>query len=226
MSGAADPTRAATAMAALDAQLIRRSDRVAALFAPPFERSSQDPGYIKAYPPGLRENGGQYTHAATWSIIAFTRLGLGDKAAELFSLINPINHTNTRTGLQRYKGEPYVVAADVYSVAPHVGRAGWTWYTGAAGWLYRSGLEAILGFQLQGDHLWMNPCIPTDWPRFEIAYRYRSARYTIVVLNPDRVSRGVAETSVDGEFLPAGVSRFLLFDDGNTHRVQVTLGAL
>jgi len=224
ISGAANFTRATTAMAALDSQLIRRKDAMALLFTPPFDQDSQEPGYIKAYPPGLRENGGQYTHAAAWSVIAFARLGQGDKAVELFSLLNPINHSNTRTGMQRYKGEPYVVAADVYSVAPHVGRAGWTWYTGAAGWLYRSGLESILGFLLQGDHLSLNPCIPTGWPEFELTYQYRTATYVIVVLNPDGVSRGVAGISVDGEVLPAGESRFLLRDDGVIHQVRVILG--
>jgi cyclic beta-1,2-glucan synthetase len=224
ISGAADLERATTAMAALDSQLIRRSDAIALLFTPPFDRGSQEPGYIKAYPPGLRENGGQYTHAAAWSIIAFAHLGQGGKAVELFSLLNPINHSNTRTGMQRYKGEPYVVAADVYSVAPHVGRAGWTWYTGAAGWLYRSGLESILGFLLQGDHLLLNPCIPTGWPEFELTYKYRTATYVITVINPDGVSSGVAGISVDGESLPAGESRFLLRDDGVIHPVRVTLG--
>ena len=133
ISGAAEPARAARAMAAVDEQLIRRGDGLALLFTPPFDRTPLDPGYIKGYPPGIRENGGQYTHAATWSVIAFAALGDGDKAAELFSLLNPINRASTRAGVQRYKVEPYVVAADVYSVAPHVGRGGWTWYTGSAG---------------------------------------------------------------------------------------------
>ncbi len=150
ISGAAEPARAARAMAAVDEQLVRRSDGLALLFTPPFDRTPLDPGYIKGYPPGIRENGGQYTHAAAWSAIAFAALGDGDKAAELFSLMNPINRTSTRADVQRYKVEPYVVAADVYSVAPHVGRGGWTWYTGSAGWLYRVGIEAILGLRLQG----------------------------------------------------------------------------
>ena len=174
----------------------------------------------------MRENGGQYTHAATWSVIAFARLGQGDKAAQLFSHLNPINHTSTRTGIRRYKVEPYVVAADVYSVAPHVGRGGWTWYTGAAGWLYRAGMEAILGFNLQGDYLFMNPCIPTTWPRFEISFKYRSARYDITVENPAAVSRGVLHTVVDGVRLPEGLSRILLLNDGTTHEVRMTLGVV
>ncbi len=222
LSGAANPARAAQAMAAVDAQLIQRSDGLALLFTPPFDRTPLDPGYIKGYPPGLRENGGQYTHAATWSVIAFAKLGDGDKAAELFALLNPINHTSTRTGLRRYKVEPYVVAADVYSVAPHVGRGGWTWYTGAAGWLYRAGLESILGFQQQGDHLVLRPCIPKSWPSVEISFRYRSARYQIVVENPDSVSSGVIRTLLDGAIVPG--QRIPLRDDGVTHHVQVRLG--
>ena len=142
LSGAATPERAAGAMAALDRQLIRRDDGLALLFAPPFDKTTHDPGYIKGYPPGVRENGGQYTHAATWSVMAFAALGEGDKAAELFSLLNPINHSRTPADAYRYKVEPYVACADVYSTAPHVGRGGWTWYTGSAGWLQRAGSKA------------------------------------------------------------------------------------
>jgi cyclic beta-1,2-glucan synthetase len=224
LSGAADPARAVQAMAAVDELLIRREESLALLFTPPFDKSPHDPGYVKGYPPGLRENGGQYTHAATWSVLAFAKLGQGDKAAELFSLLNPINHTNTRTGLRRYKVEPYVVAADVYSEPPHVGRGGWTWYTGSAGWLYRAGLEGILGFQLRAAELLLSPCIPKGWPRFEIAFRYRSARYDIVVENPDAVSTGIAKLVVDGESLDASRGRVALKDDGAVHEVLVTLG--
>ena len=141
ISGAADPGRAASAMEAVEDQLIRREAGLALLFTPPFDHTPLDPGYIKGYPPGIRENGGQYTHAAAWSVIAFATLGDGDKAADLFSLINPINHSRTRASIQRYKVEPYVIAADVYSEAPHVGRGGWTWYTGSAGWMYRAGID-------------------------------------------------------------------------------------
>ena len=153
MSEAAEPARAAQAMSAVEEHLIRRDAGLALLFTPPFDRTPLDPGYVKGYPPGLRENGGQYTHAAAWSVIAFTMLGQGDQAASLFAMLNPINHSRTRTGLQQYKVEPYAVAADIYSVAPHAGRGGWTWYTGAAGWLYRAGVESILGLRKQGDHL-------------------------------------------------------------------------
>jgi cyclic beta-1,2-glucan synthetase len=224
ISGAAEPERARRAMAAVDQQLIRREERLALLFAPPFDRTLLDPGYVKGYPPGIRENGGQYTHAAAWSVIAFAALGEGEKAAELFSLLNPINHASTRADVQRYKVEPYAVAADVYSVAPHVGRGGWTWYTGSAGWLYRAGLEAILGFRLQGEFLLLDPCIPKAWPGFEIVYQHRSARYEIAVENPQGVSRGVASATLDGKALPEGAARVPLADDGAVHKVRVVLG--
>ena len=212
------------AMKAADEQLIRHEDGLALLFTPPFDKTPLDPGYVKGYPPGLRENGGQYTHAATWSVIAFAKLGQGEKAAELFALLNPINSTSTRTGLRRYKVEPYAVAADVYSVAPHVGRGGWTWYTGSAGWMYRAGIEGILGLHVQGDHLLLTPCIPQDWPGFEMVFKYRSSRYEISVTNPNRVNRGAVRTSVDGVDLATGETRIALLDDGGTHRVEMVLG--
>jgi cyclic beta-1,2-glucan synthetase len=224
ISGAADPARAARAMAAVDEQLINHGDGLALLFTPPFDRTPLDPGYIKGYPPGIRENGGQYNHAATWSVLAFAALGQGDKSAELFSLMNPIKRTSTRADVQRYKVEPYAVAADVYSVAPHAGRGGWTWYTGTAGCLYRAGLEGILGFRLQGAFLLLAPCIPKAWPRFEIVFKYRSARYEIAVENPDGVSCGVASAELDGKALPDGPTRVPLVDDGRAHKVCVILG--
>ncbi len=224
LSGAAEPARARRAMAAVDQLLIRRDEGLALLFTPPFERTPLDPGYIKGYPPGIRENGGQYTHAAAWSVLALAALGEGDKAAALFSLVNPINHTSTRADVQRYKVEPYAVAADVYSVFPHVGRGGWTWYTGSAGWLYRAGIEGILGFHLQRDFLLLDPCIPRAWPGFEIAFGYRSARYEISVENPQGVSRGVASAALDGNALPEGAARVPLVDDGAVHKVRVLLG--
>ncbi len=224
LSGAADPARALRAMAAVDEHLNRGDEGLALLFTPPFDRTPLDPGYIKGYPPGIRENGGQYTHAAAWSVIAFAALGQGDKAAHLFSLLNPINHASTRADVQRYKVEPYVAAADVYSVAPHVGRGGWTWYTGSAGWLYRAGIEAILGFRLQGASLLLAPCIPKEWLGFEIVFRYRSARYEIAVENPHGVNRGVSRVELDGKILTGGTTRVALIDDGGVHQVHVILG--
>jgi cyclic beta-1,2-glucan synthetase len=224
LSGAADPVRARHAMASVDERLVRRGDGLVLLFTPPFDRGPTDPGYIKGYPPGVRENGGQYTHAAVWTMLAFARLGDGDKAAELFSILNPIHHTNTRAAVHRYKVEPYVACADVYAVPPHVGRGGWTWYTGAAGWLYRAGLEGILGFRVQGATLVLDPCIPRAWPSFAIEYRHRSARYQISVENPRAVSRGITRLELDDEPLPAGSASVPLADDGAVHRVRVVLG--
>jgi cyclic beta-1,2-glucan synthetase len=208
----------------VDKYLVRRNDELVLLFTPPFDRSALDPGYIKGYPPGIRENGGQYTHAALWSVLAFAMLGDGDKAGELFSMLNPINHASTRTAVQRYKVEPYVACADIYSTAPHIGRGGWTWYTGSGGWMYRVGLESILGFRLQGATLLIEPCVPKAWPGFEIAFRYRSSRYDIAVENPNGVSRGVVRAELDGEALPGPQARIPLADDGATHHVLVVLG--
>ncbi len=224
ISGAADPARAQRGMAAVDDQLILADERLALLFTPPFDRTTLDPGYIKGYPPGIRENGGQYNHAATWSVVAFAALGQGNKSAEVFSLMNPINRTSTRADVQRYKVEPYAVAADVYSVAPHAGRGGWTWYTGTAGCLYRAGIEAILGFRLQGEFLLLAPCIPREWTRFQIVYHYHSARYEIAVENPRRVNRGVSHVELDGKTLPGDPARIPLADDGLAHKVRVILG--
>src|SRR5438105_13009262 len=198
MSGVAESYRASRAMAAVDQYLIRRGDGLVVVFAPPFDKSKLDPGYVKGYVPGVRENGGQYTHAALWTVIAFAMLGDGDRAGELFGLLNPINHASTRAGLHKYKVEPYVAAADVYAVPPHTGRGGWTWYTGSAGWMYRAALEYILGFKLQGDRLRLDPCIPRGWREFEINYRRGQTAYRIKVENPHALCRGVANVWLDG----------------------------
>jgi cyclic beta-1,2-glucan synthetase len=226
LSGAGDPARRVQAMAALDRQLVHRGDRLVLLFTPPFDKTPLDPGYIKGYPPGIRENGGQYTHASAWSIMGFAALGQGDKAAELFSMVNSINHTATRAGVLRYKVEPYVSAADVYSVAPHVGRGGWTWYTGSAGWLYRAGVESILGLRVQADTLVIDPCIPTAWPEFSMTLRYRGAVYEISVRNPGHVSRGVAAVELDGasQVVADGKARLKFCEDSGVHTILVTLG--
>jgi cyclic beta-1,2-glucan synthetase len=223
ISGAASPDRAARAMAAVERTLIRSGDGLALLFAPPFDKTPLDPGYIKGYPPGVRENGGQYTHAAAWSVMAFAALGEGDKAAGLFSLLNPINHARTRADVHRYKVEPYVVAADVYAMPPHVGRGGWTWYTGSAGWMQRAGVESILGMRIEDAIMHLDPCIPTSWPRFEMSVRWRSARYEILVQNPSGVAQGVLSATVDGTAITERPLRFGLLDDGGVHRVEVTL---
>ncbi len=224
ISGAADPARAVRAMAAADENLIKRDDRLALLFTPPFDKTPLEPGYIKGYPPGIRENGGQYTHAAIWSVQALAKLGDGDKAAELLSLLNPINYARTRATAQRYTVEPYVACADVYSVPPHVGRGGWTWYTGSAGWMYRAGLESILGFIVEGNTLRIDPCVPHAWREFEIAFRHHKTRYEVSVENHADVCRGVARLELDGQVLPHGSTCVTLVDDGVIHRVRVVLG--
>jgi cyclic beta-1,2-glucan synthetase len=223
MSGAAEPGRASRAMAAVDSQLVRRPEGLVLLFTPPFDHTTHDPGYIKGYVPGIRENGGQYSHAAAWTIIAFAALGDGDKAYELFRMLNPITHTSSRANVQRYKVEPYVLAGDVYAEPPHVGKGGWTWYTGSSGWLYRAGLEWILGFRVRGQVLSMDPCIPRNWPGYSITFRYHSATYQISVKNPSGVCRGVVSTSIDGKVF-AGRVNIPLADDRATHQILIVLG--
>jgi cyclic beta-1,2-glucan synthetase len=222
ISGVAEPHRAIRAMAAVDEYLIRRGDGLVLLFTPPFDKSALNPGYIKGYAPGVRENGGQYTHGAVWTMIAFALLGDGDRSGELFSLLNPINHASTRAGLHKYKVEPYVAAGDVYAVPPHTGRGGWTWYTGSSGWMYRAGLESILGFKLRGSSLRIEPCIPRWWHEFEITYRHGETTYEIKVENPLALCRGVASVEVDGE--ARGDGEIKLVDDKGTHKVRVVLG--
>jgi cyclic beta-1,2-glucan synthetase len=224
ISGAGDPIRARRAMAAMHAHLVRTADGVIPLFTPPFDKTLADPGYVKGYPPGIRENGGQYTHAALWSVIAFAMLGDGDKAAELFAMLDPIRHASTRRDVHRYKVEPYVVCADVYAVPPHVGRGGWTWYTGSAGWMYRAGLEWMLGFRVRGTNLSIDPCIKKAWPGFAIEFAHRSARYHITVENPQHVSRGVIAVELDGVAMAAPASGITLVDDGAKHTVRVVMG--
>ena len=222
ISGASDPYRMGRAMAAVEEYLIRRGDGLVILFTPPFDKGSLDPGYIKGYVPGVRENGGQYTHAAIWTLIAYSLLGDGERAGELFSLLNPINHSSTRAGLHKYKVEPYVAVADVYAVPPHTGRGGWTWYTGSAGWMYRAGLESIVGFKLESTRLRIDPCVPPWWRDFEITYRRKGAVYRIRVENPLGVSRGIVSVEVDGDLQADGVIR--LTDDEKTHNVRIIMG--
>ena len=225
ISRAAEPARAARAMEAVDKYLVRRDEKLAMLFTPPFDHPSHDPGYIKGYPPGIRENGGQYTHAAVWTAIAFAMQGDGDKAGELLAMLNPIHHADDPTGMHRYRVEPYVICADVYSMPPHVGRGGWTWYTGSAGWMYRAALEWLLGFRVQGSNLVLAPCIPHGWPGFEIAFRYKSSRYEISIDNPLGVCRGILAAKLDGKMLPADQRSIIpLVDDGQVHQLAVVLG--
>ncbi|MGI8812789.1 MAG: GH36-type glycosyl hydrolase domain-containing protein, partial [Pyrinomonadaceae bacterium] len=224
ISGFADRERAAYAMASVEEYLIRRGDGLVLLFTPPFDTGLLDPGYIKGYLPGVRENGGQYTHAAIWTVIAYTILGDGDRAGELFALLNPINHASTRAGLHKYKVEPYVAAGDVYGIASHLGRGGWTWYTGSAGWMYRSAIENILGFTLIGGKiLQITPCIPRSWREFEMIYRRERTEYHIRVENPTGVCQGIEEMRLDGAVLEK--NEIILSDDEQIHEVKIVLGS-
>ncbi|MGH7224992.1 MAG: GH36-type glycosyl hydrolase domain-containing protein, partial [Gemmataceae bacterium] len=222
ISGAADPERARRAMAAVDEKLVRRDPGMILLFTPPFDKGHLHPGYIKGYLPGIRENGGQYTHASTWAIEAAALLGQGDRAKEYFDLLSPVQHTRTPELVERYKVEPYVVVADIYGHPPHEGRGGWTWYTGSGGWLYRVMLESILGFHLRGDRLRVEPCIPKAWKSFAITFRHRSATYRITVENPHGVERGVKTIAIDGR--KQENRDMVLADDEQTHEVQIVLG--
>jgi cyclic beta-1,2-glucan synthetase len=210
-------------MEAVDKYLVRAEDRLMPLFTPPFVTSAHDPGYIKGYPAGIRENGGQYTHGVLWSIIAFAMMGNGDRAGELFAMLNPINHARTRAEIERYRVEPYVACGDVYSVPPNVGRGGWTWYSGSAAWMYRTAVEFILGIRFSGDTLFISPVIPRRWPQFEAKIRHGSTTYEILVENPAQRSSGVASLSLDGKtFDPsAGIA---LVDDERSHRIRVVMG--
>jgi cyclic beta-1,2-glucan synthetase len=211
-------------MRSVEEYLIRAGDDLVLLLTPPFDKTPLDPGYIKGYPSGIRENGGQYTHAAVWCAIAYAMQGEGDSAGELLRMLNPINRTASRAGVHAYKVEPYVVAADIYSVPPHARRGGWTWYTGSAGWMHRAGVEWMLGIRKRGNTLSIDPCIPREWPGFQVRYRHGTTPYKIDVSNPRNVMRGVVQIVLDGEPLEPVRSIVPLVDDGRTHDVRVVLG--
>lgn len=218
-----DPRRAARAMDAVRAQLVRRDAQEVLLLAPPFDRTPLDPGYIKGYPPGVRENGGQYTHAALWTVIALGQLRLGDEAMELFHMVNPINHMRTPEAIEHYRAEPYAVAADVYAHPMHLGRGGWTWYTGSAAWMYRAAIETLLGLRQSGATFTVAPCIPGTWPAFAINWTIGRTRYRISVVNPEHRCSGVRSVDVDG--VAVDPDAIPMVDDGRTHDVAVVLGA-
>jgi cyclic beta-1,2-glucan synthetase len=222
LSGAVAPQLAERAMDSVRTFLVNRSARVVSLLHPPFDRSAKDPGYIKAYPPGVRENGGQYTHAAAWVVMALARLGSGDEAAEVFHMLNPVNHARHPADVARYRIEPYVLAGDVHGSAAHRGRGGWSWYSGSAGWMYRAGLESILGLRRTGPTFAVDPCIPTAWPGCHISWRHLDTQYEVSVSNPERRCRGVLEATLDGA---ATDHRAIpLVNDGRVHEVAVLLG--
>ncbi len=221
LSGAAPQRLAERAMDGVRTFLLSRGAQVVLLLHPPFDWSAQEPGYIKGYPPGVRENGGQYTHAAAWIVMALARLGSGDEAAEVFHMLNPVNHARHAADAARYRIEPYVLAGDVTSHPAHRGRGGWSWYTGSAGWMYRAGVESILGLRRAGTTFAVDPCIPSAWPEYQIAWRFGGTRYDITVTNPDRRCRGVREATLDG--VATDHLAIPLVDDGRVHDVRVIL---
>ena len=222
LSGAGDPEHAKQAMEAVANRLVRLEDQLVLLLAPPFDQTARDPGYIKGYPPGIRENGAQYTHAALWVVWAFAELGQGERAEALFRLLNPIYHSDTPEKAVLYGVEPYVIAADVYSAAEHTGRGGWTWYTGSSGWMYRVGLEAILGIQRVGQTMHIKPCIPKTWGHYQVTYHVGETTYLIRVENPTGVNGGVKQIELDGIILNG--NEIPLGGDGKQHQVNVLLG--
>jgi len=225
-SGAASSARSLLAMESVDQRLVRRDSQLVQLLDPPFDKSAVDPGYIRGYVPGVRENGGQYTHGAIWAAMAFAALGDRERAWELLTMINPANHARSPEGIATYKVEPYVVAADVYAVAPHIGRGGWSWYTGSAGWMYRLIMESLLGLRLEADQLHLAPCLPAAWSGFKIHYRYRETVYHIAV-----TQTGVADagTSIGVRVTVDGVEQhdriIPLVDDQREHWVEVSIAA-
>jgi cyclic beta-1,2-glucan synthetase len=223
LSGAARPRRAERAMDTVRMQLVRGGADLIQLLTPPFDTSDLDPGYIKGYVLGVRENSGQYTHAALWTVMAIAELGIGDEAVELFHMLNPINHARTPVGVERYRVEPCVVAADVYTHPAHLGRGGWTRYTGSSVWMNRLGLESILGLRRRGRSTFaIAPCIPVSWTGFLIRWRHGTTVYEIRVENPDHITRGVTSADLDGD--PVDTAAIALVDDGTTHRLRVVMG--
>jgi cellobiose phosphorylase len=220
LSGAGNAAPARLAMEAVDQRLVRREQALIQLLAPPFDKSDLNPGYIKGYVPGVRENGGQYTHAAIWVVMAFAALGDRERAWELLAMINPVNHARSPKEVAVYKVEPYVVAADVRALSPHTGRGGWTWYTGSAGWMYRLIVESLLGLSLEVDKLRFTPCLPSDWPGFKMHYRYRETVYHIAVQRQP-AENGETRVTVDGA--DQHDKTIPLVDDHQEHYVEVSI---
>jgi cyclic beta-1,2-glucan synthetase len=219
ISGAGEPERASQALRSLERHLVREDARLIMLLTPPFEHTTHDPGYIKGYVPGVRENGAQYTHAALWAVLATALHGDGQRAFQLFQLLNPLTHSATAEGAATYKVEPYVVAADVYTAVGQLGRGGWTWYTGSASWMYRMALETILGFTKRGNILTIDPRVPADWPSFTIEYRFGRSIYSITVDDPGLLRSGSTAVMLDGRRLES--PEIQLVDDGTRHEVVI-----
>jgi cyclic beta-1,2-glucan synthetase len=221
IAGLANPERIAIALNSAEEYLVKAKDNLILLLTPPFDKTALNPGYIKGYPPGVRENGGQYTHGASWLALAYARRGNGNRAVDLMRMLAPTLHTPTVEANQLYKVEPYVIAGDIYDLANHVGRGGWTWYTGSASWVYRVWLEEILGFKLRGQTLSLNCSIPKEWDQFKLRYRYKTSYYDITVTNPDHLSRGNPSITLDGVLLSS--QEIPLIDDGGQHTVSIVL---
>jgi cellobiose phosphorylase len=218
----ADPEKSRTAMQSVYDRLLQADGNLVRLFWPPFDHSGLEPGYIKGYVPGIRENGGQYTHAAVWVVLAAALLKDGNRAMQLLDMLNPLRHSYDSAKAEIYRVEPYVIVADVYSLPPHTGQGGWTWYTGAAGWFYRVATESLLGLQVQADKLTFCTCIPESWPGFELTYRHQSTTYRIHVENPAHVQHGVKSVSLDGA--ACSTLEVPLTNDGRSHEVRVVMG--
>ena len=202
----------------MEKRLVHRTQSLVQLLDPPFDKSSLNPGYIKGYVPGVRENGGQYTHAAIWAAMAFAQLRDSKRAWELLDIINPVNHGNSLEKINTYKVEPYVVAADVYAVTPHIGRGGWTWYTGSAGWMYRLITESLLGIRLEVDRLYIEPCLPLDWRIYKVHYRYRETMYDISII---QLQGNSEEPGITIDRVKNYENNIPLIDDHQTHWVEV-----
>ena len=221
ISGAGDNDKKYISMNSLETHLVDRENGIIKLLDPPFENGNLEPGYIKAYLPGVRENGGQYTHGAIWSIIAECILGFGDKGAEFFRIINPIEHSRTKEEANKYKIEPYVIAADVYGAKNLAGKGGWSWYTGSSGWFYTAGIEYILGLKIRDNKLSINPCIPKDWKEYKIRYKYNNSIYHIIVRNPDEKNTGVKKMYCNGQEIFS--KEINLEDDGEIYNVEIIM---
>ena len=221
ISNAGDNDKKYISMEALENHLVDKENGIIKLLDPPFEKSKLEPGYIKAYLPGTRENGGQYTHAAIWAIIAEAMLGYGDKATELFRMINPIEHSKTKEEANKYKVEPYVVAADVYGQKNLAGRGGWTWYTGSSSWMYEAGIHYILGLTIKDGYLSLNPCIPKEWKEYTIRYRYENTTYNIHVKNPNSKNTGVEEMLVNNTLVED--KKIKLLGQNGINNIEITM---
>lgn len=221
ISNAGDNDKKYISMESLENHLVDRENGIIKLLDPPFEKEKIDPGYIKSYLPGVRENGGQYTHGAIWSIIAFAILGQGDKTFELYKMINPIEHSRTKQQSDKYKVEPYVIAADIYGTGNLVGRGGWTWYTGSSSWYYKAGVEYILGLKINNGNLKLEPCIPKDWKEYSIRYKFGESIYNIIVKNPNGKNTGLDKFIFNGDEISEKCIK--LINDGNINEIEIIM---